>query len=938
MIFLKKSEIVYNYICDKITTDYLLKRLQEEANFGVDASEIQEKFNIVRNNASTILNDLLKEEKLIKINSRPVTFIPKSILNKLKINNTSRVFSPEEFKTLVEKNNKKSDIDDPFKVLIGFNNSLIHQIEQAKAAVMYPPHGLHTLILGESGVGKTTFASAVYKYVLLNKNTNSDNFPFISFNCSDYYNAPQLLLSQLFGHTKGAFTGADSDKIGIVEKAHNGILFLDEVHRLPPDGQEMLFYLMDKGEFSRLGETSKPRKSNVLIIAATTEDPNDTFLNTFLRRIPVTITLPSFREKTIDERLEVIEKLFYYEALKLNIPISISPEVVKALALYEFRDGNIGQLSSEIKLVCAKAFFQHLQNNEALNIEFKMLNEEIKGNLFNLTIPPDVKNFLSMFTENLIIHPFSSFDKNEILTSNIDDEEDLYDCINQKMEELRSKGLDSNEIERHINSELDNHFNTVINKFSSDNLNIRKLYNIIPKELVDSSASLIQLAQNRLNTKFNNKFFFGFTFHIYSLLKRLEENKPIKNPNLAIIRRQYKEEFKVASELVKMLSDKFSISIPEDEKGFLSILLANNKSGSNPTDNTIGIVMVCHGDSTATSMGNVANKLLNVEHIISVDMPLSAKIPETYEKVKLAVLNSNTGKGVLLLVDMGSLSGFGEKIMSETGIKVRTISNISTLIALDTLRSVLYQKSDIDTIYNSIINMTAPQTEGEQKKKAIITVCVTGQGAGLISKDIITKLLDEDHKKAVEIITINYFDMENNLKSLEEKYDIIACIGSLRPQSDIPYFPINKLLTKNFQQEFIKFIDTKLISSSDKTAAQDPLPKNAYEISRDMLYEYVKYVNPKIAIIVIKKFIEKLNLNNEENSEDNLVDLIVHMGCMLDRCVHGDFAKFENVEQFKLKNLEQFNTVRGAAAILEKEYDVSITDDEICYIIKVIHR
>ena len=66
----------------------------------------------------------------------------------------------------------------------------------------------------------------------------------------------------MFGHVKGAFTGADTDKIGLVEKANGGILFLDEVHRLPPDGQEMLFYLMDKGEYNRLGDGSK-RKSNV---------------------------------------------------------------------------------------------------------------------------------------------------------------------------------------------------------------------------------------------------------------------------------------------------------------------------------------------------------------------------------------------------------------------------------------------------------------------------------------------------------------------------------------------------------------------------------------------------------------------------------------------------------------------------------------------------
>lgn len=73
------------------------------------------------------------------------------------------------------------------------------------------------------------------------------NAPFVTFNCADYANNPQLLMSQLFGVKKGAYTGADKDRMGLVEKADGGILFLDEVHRLPPEGQEMLFYLIDKG-------------------------------------------------------------------------------------------------------------------------------------------------------------------------------------------------------------------------------------------------------------------------------------------------------------------------------------------------------------------------------------------------------------------------------------------------------------------------------------------------------------------------------------------------------------------------------------------------------------------------------------------------------------------------------------------------------------------
>ncbi|MGQ0420917.1 amino acid--tRNA ligase-related protein, partial [Bacillus sp. HC-Mk] len=85
-------------------------------------------------------------------------------------------------------------------------------------------------------------------------------------------NAPSIR-DVLFGIKKGAYTGA-SDQKGLIEKAHEGILFLDEVHRLPPEGQEMLFTFIDRGVYRRLGETENERKAQVLIITATTEEPN----------------------------------------------------------------------------------------------------------------------------------------------------------------------------------------------------------------------------------------------------------------------------------------------------------------------------------------------------------------------------------------------------------------------------------------------------------------------------------------------------------------------------------------------------------------------------------------------------------------------------------------------------------------------------------------
>lgn len=940
MIILKKSEIIYEYINNKVTLELILNNFKKNISFGVDAQEIERHFKIVRNNASTMLNELLKNNMLIKINSRPVTFIPKHIVSNLNLSEEQKknnIFSLEEFSEILKKFVKDDNALDPFSYLIGYKNSLSHQVEQAKTAIMYLPYGLHTLILGESGVGKTTFVSAIYEYAKLNKNLNSETFPFISFNCSDYFNAAQLLLSQLFGHAKGAFTGADNDKLGLVEKANNGILFLDEVHRLPPDGQEMLFYLMDKGEFCRLGET-KTRKSNVLIICATTENPNDTFLSTFLRRIPVIIGLPSYRGKNIEEKFEIIEKLFYNEAVKLNMPIKISSKVVKSLALYEFKVGNIGELNSEIKLLSAKAFFEHLKSNQELNVNFKMLSSKIKEHTLNyINIPNKDMVFLSVFTKDIIINPSENFNK-DYNSLSLNDNDDIYDSINTKMEQLKFAGLSKKEIEDEINSELENHFNSVISKFNPDDISIRNLYKVIPRDVVNVSIELINLAQAELETRFNNKFFFGFTFHIYSLIKRLRENKSIKNPNIAIIKRQHQNEFKVASKLVQMISEKLALLIPEDEKGYLAILLANNKI-DDVTNDYIGIILVCHGDSTASSMASVANKLLGVNNIRAVNMPLDCEIERVYQKVKLEVTAANSGQGVLILADMGSLLNFGEKIMNETGIKIKTIKNASTLLALDALRSVLYKKESLEEIYNSL-NMPEISEKSNKicnKKKTIITVCITGQGASLVARDILINMIGESYKTKVDVIAINYNDIENNLINITEDYDIIACVGSLKPNINVPYFPINKLLTKGFKTEFIKFLDSSLISSqlSDNNLENT---KSVYEISKDMLEQYVKYINPKLAIAIIKKFVENIDLNYTENNQDNLLDLLIHIGCMLDRCVHGDLIKFENLQEFKQSNISYFNKIKTSCHILEKAYDIIISDDEICYIIKVLQK
>ena len=197
-------------------------------------------------------------------------------------------------------------------------------------------------------------------------------------------NNPQLLISHVFGYVKGAFTGAEQSKAGLVEEADGGVLFLDEIHRLPPEGQEMIFYFMDTGTFNRLGETRRSRQAKVLIIGATTEDPDSVLTKTFVRRIPNIMKIPPLAERSSGEKLDIIKLMFQDEAQRVKKPIRVGVETIKAL-VGSIGSGNVGQLKSNIKLLCAQAFLSGIDSPEGIEVDFKMLPQQIRNGLLTLS-------------------------------------------------------------------------------------------------------------------------------------------------------------------------------------------------------------------------------------------------------------------------------------------------------------------------------------------------------------------------------------------------------------------------------------------------------------------------------------------------------------------------------------------------------------------------
>ncbi|MFR9254442.1 MAG: sigma 54-interacting transcriptional regulator [Merdibacter sp.] len=175
---------------------------------------------------------------------------------------------------------------------------------------------------------------------------------FIALNCSEYANNPELLTANLFGHVKGAYTGADSDQPGLIQLADKGVLFLDEVHCLKAECQEKLFQFMDKGIYHKVGDNENWYHSSCHLIFATTEDPQQALLGTMLRRIPITIFVPSLNERPRTEKIELITSMLQKESRHLQRELFISYLAYQTLMDHDYK-GNIGELQNVIKATCA---------------------------------------------------------------------------------------------------------------------------------------------------------------------------------------------------------------------------------------------------------------------------------------------------------------------------------------------------------------------------------------------------------------------------------------------------------------------------------------------------------------------------------------------------------------------------------------------------------
>ncbi|MGL4513077.1 MAG: sigma-54-dependent transcriptional regulator [Lacipirellulaceae bacterium] len=224
--------------------------------------------------------------------------------------------------------------------------------EVFKAIGRVAPQDVPVLVRGESGAGKELVARALFQH------STRPNGPFLAVNCAAL--SETLLESELFGHEKGAFTGAHERRIGKFEQCDGGTIFLDEVGDMSPLVQSKVLRLLQEQRFERVGG-NQTIETNARVISATNRDleamcdAGDFRLDLFYRLNGFTVTLPPLRERG-DDRVMLLQHFLARFNRELGLDVQgIAPDALSRLTAYEW-PGNLRELQSVVKqsmLCCA---------------------------------------------------------------------------------------------------------------------------------------------------------------------------------------------------------------------------------------------------------------------------------------------------------------------------------------------------------------------------------------------------------------------------------------------------------------------------------------------------------------------------------------------------------------------------------------------------------
>lgn len=896
-----------------------LQERSKERLAAFTASFMAEAFSVSRNLISHYLSQMCEEGICVRVNSRPAYFFVKEQLE----HSFSCVLSHPVYESLEQLalSLTADKEEQAFRELIGANGSLSYCVEQCKAAMSYPGNGLPILLYGPTGTGKSLLAGCMYRFAM-EKGKLPEHARFVTVNCAEYANNPEFLLTNLFGYKKGAYTGADADKEGLIALAQDGVLFLDEVHALKPECQEKIFLFMDKGIYHMVGDNETWHHGNVHMIFATTEDPKVHLLKTLLRRIPITVILPSLKQRPLQEKRELIRFLFQQEAASVHASIYLSRMAYQVLETTNY-NGNVGELKNHVRAASAKALLNQKQDDR-LDIHIYDLPSQLLEHPAMELGSCDDETMMdvchpSLSSANSRLYQFSCFLMHSFLQQERKGASlssfaySMHDKVEQYIDYLCSSEEEhSFSAQGYIVSLMGHIFSIIAQKYH--------LHKVSNHEVVVLSRFIADfLAQPHCANHFAGE-------HGAEMDRLLEG-----------AREQYPIDYNVAVDTSVLVED--ALHLHMGRIGQIWIFLLFHYFDRDLKTSAIPGVIIAHGYSIASSIAEIANQLLDRHVFDAIDMPIESDFNMVLSRLKSYLQRREDCHEYIVMVDMGSLEDIYTHLESFRDTDIGIINNVSTKLAVD-IGSMILEGEGIGSILQEASERNSYRFKvirNRRKQSVILTVCETGIGTAEKIADLIESSLPLD--TGIRIIPYDYTSLAQQGTSCIafEKYRILGIVGTKDPMiEDTPFVSIEELLEQKNIERILTIFQKELDNAQIKQLNENII-KN---FSIRNLLDYLTILDTEKIIDHVHTIINCITEGLHMQLESGVVmGLYVHISCLIERLIISrHVVRYEKIDAFLSEHADFVALVKTAFAQVEKIYNVDIPIDEIAYIYEYIYN
>ncbi|OUO33884.1 sigma 54-interacting transcriptional regulator [Olsenella sp. An293] len=872
---------LFSYLCS------MTRELAHTEREHFTTQGISQALTISRNLASHYLNDLVRGGLVVKAGTRPVYYFSRRDLERVLQTGIDRLSWSSVDELL--SNRAHVELRD-FERAVGYDLSLGSAVEKLKAAVKYPPQGLPVLISGDKGTGKTLLSTLMCEYGV-RIGALSEGARTVVVNCSDYTGSHASFVHDL-----------NDEKDGWLAACAGGVVVFRDVERLSPASASLLL--------RRAAGEPRDRAAAVpaRLVLLTTCQEDDLEIAPFVQEVPVVVRVPALRERTIEEREELVLGLFKEEGRKLGADVFVSRTAFSCLVEADFKD-NVRGLRSCITSCCASAYLN--RSSDRLEVQaFLLPGFVLDAAPSRMPANGDVE---LIDTTRALEHKGDS--RSVRAFSAMLESYRAYEAGDVKLPALMGE----------VQAQVKDYEDYLV--FDADAASSRAMaYERIITGIVDDVGATYGIDLSKKSARVIARCIHAQVHPGSRLSKWRIENRAELAALLALLVDTSDFCRRAADRLTAQTEAALGLRLDVLSRIFVFAVVQGADRRADRRQ-SVGIIL-SHGYSTATSIADAANRILRQRVFEAIDMSYEQDVSDIMGPLRNLLDTYAFCREIVLLVDMGSLENVLEGVGEMSNVTLGIVNNASTGMALE-VGSGLASGEPIESLLPHAAEACTSRfriMEGRVLDQAVV-FCSEG---GPQAADRIRSLIERSLEVECPLRFLACSPEQLRHEGITERYDVLAVIGTDDPCVEgVPFIALEDIISGEgglgIDEVFARYLDETELERFHQSLVKNLTLRN--------VIESITILNPEKVLDEVGAAVAQLQqLMGERFAPNILVGLSVHLCCLVERLVtRSPIETYADVDAFTAGHADFIELFRRSFSDISRRYGVEVPVTEIAY-------